>query len=190
MNKINIILGLSITLMACTKTAHIELTTSSITTDSIWTFTTAENTDKRLSYEGTTIFAKAIQPLETEPFIFVDPLTSFQTIVGIGGAITDASAETFAKLPLAKQEELLMAYYDANKGIGYSLARTTMNSCDFSSTTYTYVKENDKELSTFDIAPDHAFKIPLLKKAISKAKESSCLDEGFEKYAGRWEIIA
>ncbi|MEA3425671.1 MAG: hypothetical protein U9R46_05460, partial [Bacteroidota bacterium] len=42
-------------------------------------------------------------------------------------ALTDASAETFAKLPKEKQEEFLTAYYDVNKGIGYTLARTNIH---------------------------------------------------------------
>ena len=36
----------------------------------------------------------------------------FKHYIGIGGAITDASAEVFAKMPKAAQQELLTAYYD------------------------------------------------------------------------------
>src|SRR5665811_1492621 len=53
------------------------------------------------------------------------------------------STETFAKLPKKKQQELLQAYFDKEKGIGYTLARTNINSCDFSSGSYTYVTEGD-----------------------------------------------
>ena len=51
-----------------------------------------------------------------------------------------------------------------DKGIGYTLARTNMNSCDFSSGSYTYVDENDKDLKTFSIAHDEQFKIPFIKR--------------------------
>ena len=47
------------------------------------------------------------QPLETQTCVFVDPSKKYQTLIGIGGAITDAAAETFAKLPEDKQRELL-----------------------------------------------------------------------------------
>ena len=87
------------------------------------------------------------QPLETHVCVFVDPAKTFQTFLGIGGALTDASAETFAKLPKAKQQEFLTAHFDRNTGIGYTLARTNIHSCDFSSGSYTYVKEGDKELT-------------------------------------------
>ena len=105
--------------------------------------------------------------METEVCVFVDPLKTFQTFLGIGGAITDASAETFAKLPAEKQAEMIRAYYDPVDGIGYTLARTNIHSCDFSSGSYTYVKENDKTLQSFSIAHDQQYRIPMIKKAIA-----------------------
>lgn len=132
-------------------------------------FTTASNTDLRLTNTGTRTFAPAQQPLETEISVFVNPSKTFQKFLGIGGAITDASAEVFAKLPEDKQQELLKAYYDQNDGIGYSLLRTTIHSCDFSSGSYTYVSEEDKELKTFNIDHDRQYRIPMIKRAIAAA---------------------
>ena len=106
-------------------------------------YTTAENSNLRLTQTAVLNFSPYGQPFETEPAVFVDPNKKFQTFVGVGGALTDASAEVFAKLPKNKQQELLEKYYDVNKGIGFSLARTNIHSCDFSSDSYTYVKEND-----------------------------------------------
>lgn len=135
----------------------------------ITVYTTAENTDLRLTQTDKLGFSISKQPMETEICVFVNPTKTFQTFLGIGGAITDASAEVFAKLPKNKQEELLQAYYSKDKGIGYSLVRTTIHSCDFSSESYTYVTEGDKELKTFNIEHDKKYKIPLLKKAIETA---------------------
>jgi glucosylceramidase len=130
---------------------------------------TAENTNFRLSKSTQLKFSAYGQPLETVPCVFVDPSKTFQTFIGIGGALTDASAETFAKLPAGKQEDFLRAYFDKKKGIGYTLARTNMNSCDFSSEMYTYTDDNDKELNTFSVAHDEQFKIPFIKRAIAAA---------------------
>jgi len=141
----------------------------------ITVYTTADKTDLRLSKSADLSFQEFKQPLETEPSVFIDPTTTFQTIVGIGGAITDAAAETFAKLPKETQHELLKAYFDPTDGIGYSLARTNMNSCDFSSDTYTYVADNDKELKTFNLAHDQQYKIPLLKQAFAAANNKLSL---------------
>jgi glucosylceramidase len=132
-------------------------------------YTTAEKAGSRLTRTDTKAFQPSVQPLETEICIFVNPDKTFQTFLGIGGAITDASADLFARLPAGKQQELLAAYYDREKGIGYTLARTTIHSSDFSSESYTYVKEGDKELKTFSIDHDKQHRIPLLQQAIRAA---------------------
>ncbi|HEY0461570.1 MAG TPA: glycoside hydrolase family 30 beta sandwich domain-containing protein [Pyrinomonadaceae bacterium] len=132
-------------------------------------YTTAEKTDYRISPTGTAEFKQMGQPLETQICVFVDPAKTYQTFLGIGGALTDASAETFAKMPADRQQEILNAYFDADKGIGYTLARTNIHSCDFSSGSYTYVAEGDKDLKTFSVEHDRQFRIPFIKKAIAAA---------------------
>ncbi|MDP4187868.1 MAG: glycoside hydrolase family 30 protein [Bacteroidota bacterium] len=132
-------------------------------------YTTAENTNLRISENGSLTLQDAQQPIESETWIFVDPAKTFQSIVGIGGALTDAAAETFAKLPKEKQKELLTAYYDPQKGIGYTLARTNINSCDFSSDSYTYVADRDVSLKTFNISHDEKYRIPFIRQAIAAA---------------------
>lgn len=132
-------------------------------------YTTASHTAYRLSPMGAVPFSDPEPLAERFTYVFVDEKHSFQTMLGIGGAITDASAETFAKLPPAKQEELLKAYYDPESGIGYTLARTNINSCDFSSGSYTYVQDGDKALASFNIQQDEQYKMPLIRKATATA---------------------
>lgn len=145
-------------------------TTSYTTKDkTIQVYTTAENTENRLTITETLNFTTATQPVETEIAVFVEPNITFQNFMGIGGAITDASAEVFAKLSKEKQQELLDAYYTSDKGIGYSLLRTTIHSSDFGSGSHTYIKEGDKELKTFSIEPDRKYRLPMLKRAIATA---------------------
>ena len=131
--------------------------------------TTADGTDYRLTPTGKAAFKPMGQPLESQVCVFVDPTKRAQTILGIGGALTDASAEVFAKLSPAKQRELLDAYFDPAKGIGYTLARTNIHSCDFSSASYTYVDEGDAALKSFSVAHDRQYRIPFIKKAIATA---------------------
>lgn len=133
-------------------------------------YTTAENSSLRLTATEKLAFKPLKQPLETQICVFVDPAKTFQTIIGIGAALTDAAAETFAKLPKEKQQEFLTAHFDVNKGLGYSLARTNIHSCDFSSGSYTYVDEGDKELKSFSIQHDREFRIPFIKQALSAAR--------------------
>ncbi len=130
-------------------------------------YTTAEGTALRMALTDTVVFTEPEPTSEREVYIFLDPRKTFQTFLGIGGALTDASAETLAKLPESRQEEVLEAYYSTDRGIGYTLARTNINSCDFSSASYTYVDEGDGELESFSIAHDLEFKIPLIKRAMA-----------------------
>jgi glucosylceramidase len=133
-------------------------------------YTTAAASEQRLAAAaGNLSFQPAAQPLETQVCIFVDPTHTFQTFLGIGGALTDAAAETFAKLPQDQQKELLRAYYSPTDGIGYSLARTSIHSCDFSSDSYTYVADKDVALKSFNVQHDAQFRIPLIKQAMAAA---------------------
>lgn len=132
-------------------------------------YTTAQNTDNRLTKTATLRFEAKPQPVETETSIFVDPTKTFQTVTGFGGALTDASAETFYKLPKNKQQEFLQAYFDKEKGLGYTLGRTNIQSCDFSSGSYSYVAEGDAALKTFSIKHDEQFRIPFIKQAMAAA---------------------
>jgi glucosylceramidase len=130
--------------------------------------TTAIDSDQHLA-RTTATFTRGQQPPEADVSVFVDPARTYQTLLGIGGAITDASAEVFARLDAPTQARLLRAYYDTRDGIGYSLARTTIHSSDFSSASYTYVDEGDASLASFSVAHDRQFRIPLLKRAIAAA---------------------
>ena len=132
-------------------------------------FTSAHNSEYKLTPTGTIEFSDFKQPLETEVSILVDPTKKFQTFVGIGASLTDASAETFYKLTKENQAKFLEAYYSVDKGIGYSLSRTHIHSCDFGSESYTYIEEGDADLKTFNIDHDREFRLPFIKSAIAAA---------------------
>ena len=132
-------------------------------------YTTAENSSLRLSHTDDKIFQPAKQPLETEIMVFVNPDKTFQTFLGIGGAVTDASAEVFATLPADQQQKFMEAYFDKTNGIGYSLIRSTIHSCDFSSASYTYVTDEDPALTTFNIRHDQQYRLPMIHKIIDAA---------------------
>ncbi|MBV42251.1 MAG: glycosyl hydrolase [Crocinitomicaceae bacterium] len=133
-------------------------------------FTTAENTNQRLK-EGVVLeFQAATQPLETEVAVFVNPHKTFQSFLGIGGAITDASAEVFSMLSQDKQEEFLNAYF-SESGINYNIIRTSIHSSDFGLGSHTYIEEGDEALATFSIEQDKVKRIPMIKRAASLIKD-------------------
>ena len=131
-------------------------------------YATVKNTNERITQTATIAFEPHAQPLETDVCIFIDPTHQFQSMIGFGGALTDAAAETFAKLPKSAQDSVINAYYDRENGIGYTLGRTTIGSCDFSSDSYTYVEDNDVSLKSFSIRHDEQYKIPLIKTVNAK----------------------
>ncbi len=133
-------------------------------------FVTDGEGGRRLTEIAPGLFAPLEQPEEHRPTIMLDASKTFQTIVGIGGALTDASAETFFKLPEERQKELLTAFFDREQGSGYSLCRTSIHSCDFSSASYTYDDvARDTGLVHFSIEPDLKFKIPFIRAAVEKS---------------------
>lgn len=56
---------------------------------------------------------------------------TFQKIIGFGGAFTESSAYNFFKLPPAVQDKVIELYF-GDSGIGFTLGRVHINSCDFS----------------------------------------------------------
>ena len=147
------------------KTNSNKNTTVEYTQKSITVYTTAKDTDLRLTQTSEQEFTKARQPLETEIAVFVNPAKTFQTYLGIGGAITDASSEVFAKLNAEQQEKLLNSLFGEN-GIGYNIIRTSIHSSDFGLASHTYIEEGDSNLSTFTIAKDKENRIPFIKRSM------------------------
>lgn len=78
-----------------------------------------------------------------------------QLIIGFGGALTEAAAINFYKLPVDVQDKVTEMYY-GETGIGYSLGRIHINSCDFGLGPYSFddVKD-DYKLEHFDYGVTH-----------------------------------
>lgn len=95
----------------------------------------------------------------------------YQTVFGFGGAFTESAAYNFSCMSDQNKQKVLKAYFDKECGLGYTLGRTHINSCDFSLNEYTYVQENDENLSSFDIEREYKYVIPFIQKAQEIAKE-------------------
>jgi glucosylceramidase len=100
------------------------------------------------------------------PVITCDPARTFQEIVGFGGALTESAAWCLAQLPPARRAAVLRAYFDPVEGIGYTLARTHINSCDFSLGTWALADTpGDHALDNFSLDPMRQWVMPLLHEA-------------------------
>ena len=143
-------------------------------------YTTARGTALRLTKTSEQTFKDKVQPLETEIAVFVNPKKTFQEYLGIGGAITDASAEVFSTLNNEQQERVLQSLYGKD-GIGYNIIRTSIHSSDFGLGSHTYIEEGDSSLQTFSIKKDKEKRVPFIKRAIALIKK-----EDLVFYASPW----
>lgn len=99
----------------------------------------------------------------------------FQTYMGFGGTFTEASAYMLAHTSEKNRNEIIKAYFNKETGLGYNMGRTTIHGCDFSLEPYTYIKEGDHELSTFDISREDKWVVPFIKAAEKEAGEKMML---------------
>ena len=85
-------------------------------------------------------------------------------IVGFGGALTESAAHVLAQLPKGKREDVLRSYFDPAAGIGYTLARTHIGSCDFSLASWSLDDTaDDRALRHFSLAPMRKVQLPLIR---------------------------
>jgi glucosylceramidase len=104
------------------------------------------------------------------PSIWVQAGRTMQSLLGFGGAFTEAAAVTWLKLPQPQQEALLRDYFDPQAGHGYSLCRVHMNSCDFALGNYAHVERaGDVDLASFDIGRDRQALLPFIQAALRVA---------------------
>jgi glucosylceramidase len=127
-------------------------------------YQTAKDTKDRISKTGELTLSPIFKT--NTPMIVLNPSQTYQTHIGFGGAFTESAAYTLSLLPQKKQDEIIHAYF-SKEGLSYNLGRTHIHSCDFALGNYTYVKENDKELKTFDISHEDKWVVPMIKKALA-----------------------
>ena len=131
---------------------------------------TARDTGTRLTAKPPVRCSKKIK--ENIPLIEINNEEKYQKIIGFGGAFIEAAAYTLSQISAKKRKEILKKYFDPWEGIGYSMGRVHINSCDFSLENYSYVGSEDIELKTFDISREKKWVLPVLKEAEKIAGQS------------------
>jgi len=130
---------------------------------------TAQSTGERLAELKPVVFGTAEIDFMMNS-VMVDTARTFQTVEGFGGAFTESAATTLLKMTPKQQKEIIGAYFDPEKGHGYSLCRTHINSCDFSVGNYAYTEvAGDTELKHFSIERDRESIIPMIRMATKAA---------------------
>jgi glucosylceramidase len=105
-------------------------------------------------------------PAPAGPSVFVDRTRPMQTLLGFGGAFTEAAALTWQQLAPEAAEELLRAYFDPLQGHGYTLCRVPMGSSDFGLGNYAHADvPGDFALAHFNIERDRRHLLPFIHAA-------------------------
>lgn len=93
--------------------------------------------------------------------IIIDDKKTYQTLLGFGGAFTDASSYIYSMLSEKQKKEFIENIF-TEKGLNYNIVRLTIGSCDFSCSTYDYLEEG-----VFSLKHDLKTIIPFIKKGKS-----------------------
>lgn len=103
--------------------------------------------------------------------INIYPSETFQTILGFGGAFTEAAGYVYSKVSDKLQRRLIHDYFGED-GLGYVLGRCPIDSCDFALGNYSAVTDpDDLELKTFSLKRDEKYIFPLLDDARASASD-------------------
>lgn len=120
-----------------------------------------------------------VSPLESPEFdwcgrvdgqLLVQPGREYQSILGFGGAFTDAAGLHVTSMPKPLRQNVLESYYGEH-GSQYNFARVPISGIDFSMRPYSYDDlpkgAKDYNLTHWSLAPeDLDYKIPLIKEAL------------------------
>ncbi len=120
-------------------------------------------TSKRDNERLEEIIVDEIFPLE-KAIIQIDTNQKMQTIIGFGGAFTEASAYNLLRVNKEERQKAIKAYFDPVDGLGYSIGRVSIHGCDFSLNSYLYIDDFDDTLDSFSIKRDQPI-IDLIKEA-------------------------
>ena len=130
--------------------------------------TSKDDSSKRISLSPIEELSKDTANIKSK--ITIEPKNQRQEILGFGGSFTEASSSIYKELDEEKKEEIIESYFGEN-GNKYSMARTHINSCDFSLGNYAHVEdENDLELKTFSLERNKISLIPMINDALKKRK--------------------
>jgi len=128
--------------------------------------TTADKSRLLARDSGLSFATRAAQPIRID----VDAGESFQTIVGFGAAVTDASAWLIqTRLNETQRAALLKELFGRDAGLGLSFTRISIGASDFSRSHYslddTPDGKPDPDLARFSIEPNRAELLPVLRAA-------------------------
>lgn len=109
-------------------------------------------------------FDKSLENTE-KGLINLHPEFAFQEIIGLGGALTEASGYCLSVVNQLMENQILEDYFSED-GLNYSFCRIPIGSSDFALSSYSYLENED--INTFSLERDERYIIPMIKNALRK----------------------
>ena len=120
------------------------------------------NYKRKMFFSESKISPKKYSEKLEKQIINIYPEITYQSILGFGGAFTEATGYAIKQLPPEKQKWLIKEYFSAD-GNNYSFCRLPIGSTDFSPKSYSY--SNKPDLSDFSVKQDENYIIPIITEA-------------------------
>lgn len=136
----------------------------------VWlTTTSGSNLATTLAQQASVTFGA---PTSQAPSIDITSTTSYQTIDGFGGAMTDSAAWLIYNSP---QRAAIMNDLFSGSGAQFNFLRLPMGASDLSLSNYSYdampAGQTDPSLANFSVSHDTSYIIPLLQQARNLAPD-------------------
>jgi glucosylceramidase len=130
------------------------------------------NSDRSALFQQQTAPIPLTNTPATTQIIDVDSKKTYQTIDGFGFALTGGSAQLITKMDPAARAALLQELFaDNGNNIGVSYLRLSVGSSDMNGNVFSYddlpAGQTDPTMAKFDLAPDKADVIPVLKEILA-----------------------
>lgn len=111
---------------------------------------------------------KGSKPPSTKTVVVnLNSTRTYQKILGFGGALTGSVAYLFNTMDTQLKRNVFDAYFNQNKGLGFTFLRTSIGGCDFDLEPWAYNESpaNDVKLSNFtELDARDKLKVALLKE--------------------------
>ena len=119
----------------------------------------------------------------------IDRSQRFQSLVGFGGAFTEAAAINWRSLTQQDQDEVVKLYFAPAEegGHGYTLGRVPINSCDFSPASYNFDDvAGDTGLDHFDDSVQHDVDVGMIPMILAAADAVKKRGLSLTMFASPW----
>lgn len=134
--------------------------------------TSTSGADKRFAPQPQLEWKKSKGGVPAHDVVTIDPSRRYQSILGFGGAFTDAACFMFNQMPSAGRAKLFHQLFHSSE-LGLNVHRTCIGASDYATKLYSFDEgEPDPELKRFSIEHDRQWNLPMMREALAVNPDS------------------